>query len=132
MCSQPVVGGWGSNRRSPGARGTWAAGRCASWEEDEHRLVLVAREGGCQDRSVGPARAKRGTSGSGEVGEGLTGGLELGFEGGDLGGLLGAGLLDDLVERGREVLVQFLGGARDGSGRDGDATGQVGRALLEL
>jgi hypothetical protein len=35
--------------------------------------------------------------------------LRAGFEGGDPGGLLGARLFDDLVDRGGEVLVQFVG-----------------------
>lgn len=46
-----------------------------------------------------------------QLGEGLAGRLQFGFEGGDLGSLLGARLLDQLVNRGREILVQFLRGA---------------------
>jgi hypothetical protein len=47
-------------------------------------------------------------------------------------GLLGARPFDDLVDRGREVLVRFLGRAGDGGGRDREVAGQVGGALLEL
>ena len=67
-----------------------------------------------------------------QVGEGLAGGFQFGFEGGDLGGLLGARLFDDVVDRGGEVLVQFLGRAGDGGGRDREVAGQVGGALLEF
>lgn len=63
-----------------------------------------------------------------EVGKDLAGG----FEGGDRGGLLGAGVLNYLVDRGREVLVQFLGRTGDGGGRDREVAGQVGGALLEF
>ena len=67
-----------------------------------------------------------------QVGESLTGGFQFGFEGGDPGGLLGARLLDDLVYRDGEVLVQFLCGAGDRGGRNGEVAGQIGGALLEL
>lgn len=46
-----------------------------------------------------------------QLGESLAGGFQFGFECGDLGGLLGACLLDQFVDRDREILVQFLRGA---------------------
>ena len=58
-----------------------------------------------------------------QVGEDLAGGFEFGLQDGDPGGLLGARLLDDLVDRGGEIFVQFLSGAGDGGGRDREVTG---------
>ena len=63
--------------------------------------------------------------GSVQVGEGLAGGLKFGFESGDPGGLLGAGLLDDLVDRGGQVLMKFLGGPGNRGGRDREVTCQI-------
>ena len=60
-----------------------------------------------------------------QVGERLAGGFEFGLQGGNLRGLLGAGLFDDLVDRTGEVLVQLLGRPGDCSGRDREVAGQV-------
>src|SRR3954447_8745116 len=64
------------------------------------QLLPVADQGRCAttgDRAI-----------SVEVGEGSACGFELGLQSGYLGGLLRAGLFDDLVDRGREILVQLL------------------------
>jgi hypothetical protein len=63
---------------------------------------------------------------------GTAGGFEFGFQGGDLGGLLLAGGVDDLVDRAGQVFVQFLGGAGDGRGGDEQVLRDVAVALLEL
>ena len=68
-------------------------------------------------KRIGRGRAIRSEL-SVQVGEGPAGGLQFRFEGGDPGGLLGARLLDYLVDRGGEVLMQFLSRAGDGGGRD--------------